>query len=140
MWFLRRRRRPPPLDLSSLERSLERLAELVERIIGLIPELVAARPGNPEPATEEPPPEPAPEPTPEPEPERAPEEPPPEQEPEEHVLFVGRPDGYSLLERDGAPPPRGTVVELDGERYIVLRAGPSPLPADRRRCAFLERE
>src|SRR5687767_440817 len=130
MWF-RRRRRQPPLDLSSLERSLDRLTELVQKIIALIPELVAAQPSNRDP----PAPEPAPEPKREPEP--APE---PEPEPEGHVLFVGGPNGYGLLQRAGPAPARGAVVDLDGESYLVLRLGPSPLPTDRRRCAFLERD
>jgi hypothetical protein len=131
MWFLRRRRRQLPLDLSSLERSLDRLAELVERIIGLIPELAAPRPDNPS----APPVEPAAAPAPEPVPEQAAEE-----HEAGHVLFAGGPNGYRLHERSGAPPRRGNVVELDAERFVVLRLGPSPLPGDRRRCAFLERE
>jgi hypothetical protein len=122
MWF-RRRRRQPPLDLSSLERSLDRLAELVGRLIALIPELAAARPAEQRPPAQEPAPEPAPAPV-----------------PAEHFLFVGGPNGYRLLERSGAAPPGGTFVELDDERCVVLRLGPSPLPSDRRRCAFLERE
>ena len=28
---------------------------------------------------------------------------------------------------------------VDGDEYVVLRLGPSPLPGDRRRCAYLER-
>jgi hypothetical protein len=135
MWFLRRRRRQLPLDLSSLERSLDRLAELVERIIGLIPELAAPRPANPRP----PPVEPASEPVAEPVQQQAAEE--HEEEHEEgHVLFAGGPNGYRLHDRSGAPLPRGTIVELDAVRYVVLRLGPSPLPGDRRRCAYLERE
>ena len=126
MWF-RRRPRQSPLDLSSLERSLDRLMELVERIIALIPDLVAAQSSNRDP--------PAPEPVPQPELVPA-----PAPEVEGHVLFVGAPTGYALLERAELVPARGSVLDLDGEQYIVLRLGPSPLPADRRRCAFLERE
>ncbi len=122
MWF-RRRRRQLPLDLSSLERSLDRLAELVEHIIALIPELAAPHRGDPIPPTGEPAAEPA-----------------PEHASGEHVLFAGGPHGYRLQERAGAAPPRGSLVELDGERYVVLRLGLSPLPNDRRRCAFLERD
>ena len=120
MWF-RSRRRSPPLDLSSLERSLERLAELVERLVALVPDLVAARPGNPGHSHVEPAPAP-----------------PQEQVPEGHVLFFGAPAGYRLAERGGASPPRGDELQWEGARYRVLRLGPSPLPGDRRRCAFLD--
>ncbi len=34
---------------------------------------------------------------------------------------------------------RGDTLELDGEEYVVMRTGPSPLPIDRRRCAYLIR-
>jgi hypothetical protein len=124
MLFRRRRRRPPP-DLSSLERSLDLLAELVERLVALLPDLVGTRPPPvaAAPAATEPVANPAREP------------------PRGHVLFVGRPAGYVLLEREGAPPPAaGAVVELDHAPYVVLRLGPSPLPGDGRRCAFLERQ
>ena len=118
--------------------------ELVETIVALIPELLAGRDVNPRapnpaPASN---PAPAPNPAPEPEPERREPSPRPEPEPEAEgfVLFAGGPSGYGLLERDGSPPARGSELELEGERYVVLRLGPSPLPGDRRRCAFLERQ
>ena len=118
MWFRRRRRRlPPPVLLPSLDR----LAELVERVVALLDDLALA----PEPPSEE-------------------------FVLQEHkvepaaadgwVAFVQAPDGYRLHQRDGGPPSRGATVELDGETLVVLRLGPSPLPGDRRRCAFLERE
>jgi hypothetical protein len=56
------------------------------------------------------------------------------------VAFLGLPEGYRLVERDGAAPARGDRVEVEGTAFRVLRLGPSPLPGDRRRCAFLERE
>ena len=56
------------------------------------------------------------------------------------VAFVASPDGYRLLERDGSPPNCGAPLELDDGVFVVLRLGPSPLPGDRRRCAFLEQE
>lgn len=46
--------------------------------------------------------------------------------------------GYRLVERSGAPPLPGEEVEIEGARYRVTRVGSSPLPADDRRCAFLE--
>lgn len=57
-----------------------------------------------------------------------------------HVLFAPASDGYRLLRREGAAPACGSELALDGGRFRVLRQGPSPLPGDLRRCAFLERE
>jgi hypothetical protein len=60
---------------------------------------------------------------------------------QKYVLFVWTPGGYQLHERDGEPPAVGTTVELeehDGRRYFVSRIGTSPLPADRRPCAYLQ--
>ena len=58
---------------------------------------------------------------------------------EAHVLFLPAASGYTLVERDGVAPEAGDVVEVDGERFVVRRHGPSPLPGPRRRCAYLER-
>jgi hypothetical protein len=111
MWFRRRRRQQPPILLPSLDR----LAELIERVIGLLDQTVVDAPAVAAPAVAAPP-------------------------VDGHVLFVADPAGYRLLQRDGAPPPRGETLELDGGRFRVVRLGPSPLPGDGRRCAFLERE
>jgi hypothetical protein len=48
--------------------------------------------------------------------------------------------GYGLVELDDSSVegPGDTVV-LAGEEYVVTRVGPSPLPADDRRCAYLVR-
>ena len=55
-----------------------------------------------------------------------------------HCLFVSKPTGYELLNREGEPPSLGSIVELDGQgRWEVNRIGSSPLPQDRRRCAYL---
>jgi hypothetical protein len=55
-----------------------------------------------------------------------------------HCLFVSKPTGYELVEREGEPPAVGSVVDLDGQgRWFVNRIGPSPLPQDRRPCAYL---
>ena len=55
-----------------------------------------------------------------------------------HCLFVSKPTGYELLVREGAPPAVGAMVELDGQgRWVVNRIGQSPLPQDRRPCAYL---
>jgi hypothetical protein len=56
-----------------------------------------------------------------------------------HLLFVSKPSGYELLERDGEPPAPGTAVELEeGHRFTVSKVGPSPLPDDARPCAYLQ--
>ena len=57
----------------------------------------------------------------------------------EHVLYAQLADRYVLVEREGPPPPAGTVLELTdiSEHALVVDGiGPSPLPADLRRCAF----
>ncbi len=56
-----------------------------------------------------------------------------------HVLFVPAATGYTLVEREGVAPEAGDAVDVEGERFIVRRHGPSPLPGPRRRCAYLER-
>jgi hypothetical protein len=56
-----------------------------------------------------------------------------------HLLFVSKPTGYELRERDGELPAVGAVVEEeDAGRMVVTRIGPSPLPGDDRRCAYLQ--
>jgi len=117
MWFRRRRRRQPPVLLPSLDR----LAELIERVVALLDQVSLA----PEPAPRE------------------------ELVLKQHKLepasdgwlaFVPSPEGYRLLAHDGAPPARLATIELELGRFVVLRLGPSPLPGDLRRCAFLERQ
>jgi len=118
MWFWRRRRRlPPPVLLPSLDR----LAELIERVVALLDQVSLA----PEPA----PPK-----------EIVLEQHNPGSVPEGWVAFVPSPGGYRLLQRDGPPPDRGAVLELENGSFVVLRLGPSPLPGDRHRCALLERK
>lgn len=56
-----------------------------------------------------------------------------------YLLFVSKPSGYELLERDGEPPAPGAEVELEeGARFTVAKLGPSPLPDDGRPCAYLQ--
>jgi hypothetical protein len=57
-----------------------------------------------------------------------------------HILFVSRPTGYGLVEREGDPPAPGTLVDLDenGARFEVVKIAPSPLPQDDRLCAYLQ--
>lgn len=144
MWWFRRRRRrePPPLVLPALDR----LAELVERVVALLAdeELVSTRhkrvsalqPGE----------------NGLPEPESTVHSVRTELVSTRHkvvsagaeadgwVAFVSSSAGYRIAERVGEAPARGAVVELDGGSYRVRRLGPSPLPGDRRRCAYVERE
>ena len=54
-----------------------------------------------------------------------------------HVLYLAH-DGYRLAEADGRAPAVDTVVEIDGHEFIVTRVGRSPLPGDRRDCAYVE--
>lgn len=60
----------------------------------------------------------------------------------EHLLFVPLDGRYTLVVLPGAVPPLGALVVLgengDGQRFAVAKVGCSPLPADLRRCAFLE--
>ena len=56
---------------------------------------------------------------------------------QKHLLFVWTPGGYELVERDGGPPEVGAEVEVADRRERVTKVGPSPLPGDRRRCAYL---
>jgi hypothetical protein len=53
-----------------------------------------------------------------------------------YLLFVSKPTGYELHERDGDPPAVGEEVE-DGElRLQVTKIASSPLPGDGRRCVY----
>ncbi len=56
------------------------------------------------------------------------------------VAFAPTSDGYRLIELPGAPPDVGSTLELescDGP-LVVTRYGLSPLPLDRRPCAYLD--
>jgi hypothetical protein len=78
--------------------------------------------------------------------------PPPERlasagEPEErdqldaHLVFIPTAKGYLLLRRSGPAPAPGERLELAeraGRQFIVTKVAPSPLPADGRRCAYLQ--
>jgi hypothetical protein len=139
MWFRRsfRQRRPPPPVLLP---SLERLAELIERVVVLLDEVAVspARGPAPQPARHavlaaNPAPNPVRNPVSTPVPNPGPSV-------DGHLLLVASVDGYRLLEREGAPPAQADLVEIDGDDFIAVRLGPSPLPGDRRRCAYLERQ
>ena len=55
-----------------------------------------------------------------------------------HLLFVWKPSGYELTERDGDPPAPGAQVEEGEARFIVAKHASSPLPGDPRVCAYLQ--
>jgi hypothetical protein len=59
---------------------------------------------------------------------------------ERHLLFVSTSGGYSLVEREGPPPSVGRSIELPEQAvsFLVTKLGPSPLPNDRRICAYLD--
>jgi hypothetical protein len=60
---------------------------------------------------------------------------------DKHLLFLSRPTGYELAEREGEPPAPGTEIELDGAgSFVVVKVAPSPLPQDNRPCAYLQQK
>ena len=54
-----------------------------------------------------------------------------------YLLFVSSATGYELREREGELPAVGSEIEDGERRYRVSKHAPSPLPGDRRRCAYL---
>jgi hypothetical protein len=55
-----------------------------------------------------------------------------------YLLFISKPSGYELRSRDGVLPGVGDEIEEDGTRLRVSKIAPSPLPGDRRLCAYLQ--
>jgi hypothetical protein len=55
-----------------------------------------------------------------------------------YLVFVSKPSGYELREREGTPPPAGSEVDDGDVRFFVSKVGPSPLPGDERPCAYLQ--
>jgi hypothetical protein len=59
--------------------------------------------------------------------------------PRAHLLFVPTGRRYLLMNMEGPAPAVGNEVSLDGgQRFLVTKLAASPLPADERRCAYLE--
>ncbi len=56
---------------------------------------------------------------------------------QQHLLFVWKPSGYELVVQDGEAPSVGADVEVEGQQLRVTKLAPSPLPGDRRVCAYL---
>ena len=59
--------------------------------------------------------------------------------PESHLLFVWKTSGYELREQDGDVPAVGAEIEQEGRTLVVTKVGPSPLPHDKRLCAYVGR-
>jgi hypothetical protein len=57
---------------------------------------------------------------------------------QEHLLFVWSPAGWTLKLREGDVPAVGATVEADDKLLRVTKIGPSPLPGDRRPCAYTQ--
>jgi hypothetical protein len=55
-----------------------------------------------------------------------------------YLLFIGKPSGYELREREGDVPKVGDEIEEDETRMTVTKVAPSPLPRDDRRCAYVQ--
>lgn len=55
------------------------------------------------------------------------------------LVFTPGP-AYGLIEVAPFDASPGSQVDIAGERYIVARVGPSPLPGDGRRCAYVLRD
>ena len=55
-----------------------------------------------------------------------------------YVLFVWSTSGWTLQQRDGDPPAVGETIENGETMLRVSKLGPSPLPGDRRRCAYTD--
>ncbi len=53
-----------------------------------------------------------------------------------YLLFVSKPTGYELRERDGDPPAVGEELEEEDGKLRVTKIASSPLPGDSRRCAY----
>ena len=56
----------------------------------------------------------------------------------EYLLFVWSPSGWTLRLRHGDVPQVGSTVEEGEIRLQISKLGPSPLPGDRRRCAYTQ--
>ncbi len=56
-----------------------------------------------------------------------------------HLLFAAGAGGYRLVEGSGPAPRAGERLRLDLVEYEVAKVAGSPLPGDRRPCAYLVR-
>ena len=58
--------------------------------------------------------------------------------PQPHVLLIHTPGGYTLADGEGTLPKPGDRILRGGIEYVAESIGRSPLPADRRRCVYLQ--
>ena len=56
-----------------------------------------------------------------------------------HLILTPSSDGYTVRERPGPAPASGTLLDVDGVGFVVLRVGASPFPRSPLRCVFLHR-
>jgi hypothetical protein len=112
--------------VSQSHNALAERLEGIEATVAGLPAVPAAPPSPPEPVVV---------PTPEPVPVAL--EP---AGPTSYVAVVPSADGYALVDLNGLLPEAGSTLDLEeaGRPFTVARVGRSPLPGDRRRCAFLE--
>ena len=54
-----------------------------------------------------------------------------------YLLFISKPSGYELQEREGDLPGLGAEIQQDGKTMRVAKVAPSPLPGDKRQCVYL---
>jgi hypothetical protein len=54
-----------------------------------------------------------------------------------YLIFIAKPSGYELHEREGDAPGLGAEIEQDGKMMRVAKVAASPLPGDKRPCAYL---
>ena len=55
-----------------------------------------------------------------------------------YLVFVWKPSGYELREREGEPPAVGEEIEVDERTLRVTKLGASPLPHDPRVAAYTQ--
>jgi hypothetical protein len=55
-----------------------------------------------------------------------------------YLVFVWKPTGYELREREGDLPAVGDRIEEDSTPMNVTKVAPSPLPGDDRRCVYVQ--
>ncbi len=56
-----------------------------------------------------------------------------------HLRLMPSATGYNVVEWAGPAPESGTVLDVDGVRFVVLRVAASPFPGSTLRCAYLDR-
>ena len=55
-----------------------------------------------------------------------------------YLVFAPTSGGYGLRITEGDVPAPGARIRVDDIDRVVAKLGPSPLPGDDRRCAYLE--